>query len=62
MVPLRRRHEKTSEPFVVAILAAADVRELLMMHDVAAMVDVERAAFFAARSQGADVSVHDTGA
>jgi hypothetical protein len=48
--------------FVVAILAAADVRELLMMHNVAAMADVERAAFFAARSQRADVTMQTTGA
>jgi len=33
-----------------------------MMHDVAAMVDIERAAFFATRSQRADVSVKRTGA
>jgi hypothetical protein len=32
------------------------------MHNLAAMADTERAAFFAARCQCADVSVHDTGA
>jgi hypothetical protein len=32
------------------------------MHNVAAMVDIERAAFFAARCRCADVSVQDTGA
>jgi hypothetical protein len=62
VVPLRRRREETSEASVVAILAAADVRELLVMRDVAAMVDVERAAFFDARSQRADVSMQTTGA
>ena len=36
--------------------------KLLMMHNVAAMVDIERAAFFAARCQRADVSVQRTGA
>jgi hypothetical protein len=46
---------------VVPILAAADVRELLI-NDVAAMVDVERAAFFAARGQRADVTIQTTGA
>jgi hypothetical protein len=48
--------------FVVAFLAAADVRELLMMHNVAAMADVERPAFFAARSPRADVTMQTTGA
>jgi hypothetical protein len=33
-----------------------------MIHNVVAMADVERAAFFAARSQGADLSVQGTGA
>jgi hypothetical protein len=33
-----------------------------MMHNVAAIADIDRAAFFAARSQGADVSVQGTGA
>jgi hypothetical protein len=42
---------------VIAILAAAGVRELLVMHNVAAMVETERAAFFAARCRCADVSV-----
>jgi hypothetical protein len=47
---------------MVAIFAAAGVSELLMMHNIAALADIERAAFFAARSQGADVSVQRTGA
>ena len=38
-----------------SIQAGAD--ELPVMHNVAAMVDIERAAFFAARSQGADLSL-----
>jgi hypothetical protein len=38
------------------------VSELLMMHHVVAMADTERAAFFAARSQGADVSAQRNGA
>jgi hypothetical protein len=62
VVPRRRRHQKTSEPSAVAILAAADVRELLVTQNVAAKVDVERAAFFAARIQSADVLVQKTGA
>ena len=60
--PLCRRREQIGEPSAVAILAAAGVSELLVMHNVAAMVDIERAAFFAARSPGADVSVQTTGA
>jgi hypothetical protein len=32
----------------------------LMMHNVTAMVDIERAAFFAARGRRADISVQDT--
>jgi len=48
--PLCRRREQIGEPSAVAILAAAGVSELLVMHNVAAMVDIERAAFFAARS------------
>lgn len=47
---------------MVAILAAAGGRELLVMHNLAAMADTKRAAFFAARCRCADVSVHDTGA
>ena len=31
--------------------------EALMMHNLAVMVDIERAAFFAARHYGADLSV-----
>jgi hypothetical protein len=62
VVPLRRRREKNGEPSLAAILAAAAVGELLVMHDVAAMADTERAAFFAARCRCAEVSVHDTGA
>ena len=61
-VPLRRRYKHTGERSLVAILAAADVSELLVMHNVAAMGDTERAAFFAARCGCADVSVQDTGA
>jgi hypothetical protein len=33
-----------------------------MIHNVVAMADVERAAFFAARSRGVDLSVQRTGA
>jgi len=44
------------------LLLAASADELLVMHYVAAMADIERAAFFAARSQRADVSVQRTGA
>jgi hypothetical protein len=44
---------KIGEPSLVAILAAAGVRELLVMRDVATIAHVERAAFFAARSQRA---------
>ena len=43
------------------LLAAAGGSELLVMHNLAAMADTERAAFFAARSQGADVSVQGLG-
>jgi hypothetical protein len=43
-------------------LLAASADELLVMHCVAALADIERAAFFAARSQHADVSVQTTGA
>ena len=62
MVPLRRRHEEMGEPLVIGLLIAARERELLVMHDLAAMADTERAAFFAARSQGADMSAQRTGA
>jgi hypothetical protein len=62
VVPLRQRHEEISKPSVVAILAAAGVSELLVMHNLAVMVDTERAAFFAARCQSADVSEQATGA
>jgi hypothetical protein len=37
---------------LVPIVAAADIGELLVMNDVAATADVEREAFFVARSQG----------
>ena len=50
------------EPLVIGLLIAARERELLVMHDLAAMADTERAAFFAARSQGADMSAQRTGA
>jgi hypothetical protein len=43
-------------------LAAAGVSELLVMQNVAAMADVMRAAFFAARSEAADVSLKRAGA
>ena len=49
-------------PSLAAILAASGANELLVMQNVAVMVDIERAAFFAARSPGADVSVQTTGA
>jgi hypothetical protein len=61
-VPLHRRHDEIGEPSTVAIVAAADVRELLFTQDVAAMVDVERAAFFAARYGHADMWEQTTGA
>jgi hypothetical protein len=41
---------------LVAIVATARISELQMIHNVVAIADVERAAFFAARSQGADLS------
>jgi hypothetical protein len=47
---------------LVAIVAAASIIELLVMHNVVAIADIERAAFFAARSQRADLSVERTGA
>ena len=62
MVPLRRQHEEIGESSSAAIVAAAGVSELLVMHSLAVMVDTERAAFFAARCQCADVSVQGTGA
>jgi hypothetical protein len=49
-------------PTLVAIVATAGTSELLVMHNVVAMADLERAAFFAARSQGADLSAQRTGA
>jgi hypothetical protein len=61
-VPLRRRCEQISGPSLVAVLAATGIGELLVTHDVAAMADIGRAAFFAARAQSADVSVPRTGA
>jgi hypothetical protein len=42
--------------------SAAGLSELLVMHNVIAMADMERAAFCAARSQDADLSVQRTGA
>jgi len=62
VVPLHRRHDESGETSTVAVVAAVGLGELLMMQNVAAMVDIERAAFFAARSQGADVSAQRTGA
>jgi hypothetical protein len=62
VVPLRRRDEETGEPSVVTILAVVAVSELLLVQSLATMVDRERAAFYAARSQRADVSVQQTGA
>ena len=53
---------ESASPSLVAILAVAGRNEVLVMHNVVAMVDIERAAFFAARSPGADVSVQTTGA
>jgi hypothetical protein len=53
---------KIGEPSLVAILAAAGRCELQVMHDVVAMLRVERVAFFAARSQRADASMQTTGA
>jgi hypothetical protein len=47
--PLSRRREWIDEASLAPILAAAGMSELLVMHSVAAMVDIERAAFFAAR-------------
>ena len=62
MVPLHRRHDEIGNTSTVAVVAALGLSELLMMQNVAALVDIERAAFFAARSQGADMSVQRTGA
>ena len=47
---------------MIALLAVAGASELLVMHNLAAIVETERAAFFAARSQGADMSAQRTGA
>jgi len=44
------------------LFSAAGLSELLLMHNVVAMADIERTAFFAARSQDADVSAQRTGA
>ena len=44
------------------MLATLSANEALMMHNLAAMADAERAAFFAARCQRTDVSVQGTGA
>lgn len=61
-VPLRQPRERLRRPSVLVILATARVSELSMTHKVGALVVVERAAFFAARSQRADVSMQGTGA
>ena len=61
-VPLRRWCEQIGGPSLVAVLAVAGIGELLVMHNVAAMADIGRAAFFAARGQGADASVQKPGA
>jgi hypothetical protein len=37
------------------------VSELLVTHNLAAIVDIERAAFFAARGQRADVPMQTSG-
>ena len=55
MVPLRRRHEEIDERSVIGLLIVARGRELLVMHNLAAMAETERAAFFAARCRCADV-------
>jgi hypothetical protein len=47
---------------VIGLLIADRGRELLVMQNLVAMADRERAASFAARCRCADVSVHDTGA
>jgi hypothetical protein len=47
---------------LVANVAAARAGELLVMHNLVAIADIERTAFFAARGQGADASVRQTGA
>jgi len=52
----------STPPSLGAILAASGANELLVMHNVAAMVDIERAAFFAARSCCAEMSQRRTGA
>jgi hypothetical protein len=62
VVPVRHLHEEIGEPHVIGLLIAARGRELAVMHNLAAMADTERAAFFAARCRCADVSVHGTGA
>jgi hypothetical protein len=47
---------------VVRCSLSLSANEALMMHNLAVMVDIERAAFFAARHYGADLSVKWTGA
>jgi hypothetical protein len=47
---------------LVAIVATTAISELLMIHNVVAIADVERAAFFAARRQRADVTIQTVGA
>ena len=61
-VPLRHRRERPGEPSMVRCSLSLSANEALMMHNLAAMVDIERAAFFAARHYSADVSVKWTGA
>jgi hypothetical protein len=51
-----------AKPTLVAIVATAAISEMLTIHNVVAMAEIERAAFFAARRQSADLSVQRTGA
>ena len=53
---------ESANPSLVAILAVAGRNEVLVMHNVVAMVDIERAAFFGARRCRAEVSQPRTGA
>ena len=46
-----------TQPSVIGLLIAARRRELLVMHNLAAMAATEQAAPFAARCPRADVSV-----
>ena len=61
-VPLLRQAERLRASTLVAIVGTAGVSERQMIHNVVAMADVDRAAFYAASSLGADLSVQRSGA